>query len=72
MLREHTWAHNVERGILMGTCDGKGHSDGAYDVTEHIWGNIIERGTLSVRGHSDRNTSVRWHCDGAANVREHT
>ncbi|CAI9611374.1 unnamed protein product [Staurois parvus] len=32
MLRGHKWAPTVERGTLMGTCDGKGHSDGEYDV----------------------------------------
>ncbi|CAI9578866.1 unnamed protein product [Staurois parvus] len=24
-------AHIVERGTLVGTCEGKGHSDGEYD-----------------------------------------
>ncbi|CAI9578891.1 unnamed protein product [Staurois parvus] len=48
MLRGNKWTHTVERGTLMGTCDGNGHSDGKYDV----------------KGHSDRDLSVRGHSDG--------
>ncbi|CAI9544809.1 unnamed protein product [Staurois parvus] len=40
MLRGHKWANTVERGTLMGTCDGKGHSDGEYDVKRHSDGEI--------------------------------
>ncbi|CAI9600380.1 unnamed protein product [Staurois parvus] len=35
MLKEHKWAHTLERGTLIGTCDGKGHSDVEYDVKGH-------------------------------------
>ncbi|CAI9537423.1 unnamed protein product [Staurois parvus] len=45
MLGGTLMATTVERGTLMGTWDGKGHSDGEYDGV-----------TLSVRGHFDGNT----------------
>ncbi|CAI9604760.1 unnamed protein product [Staurois parvus] len=41
----------------MGTCDGKGHCDGEYDVKVHSDGELMEgdnvMGIPDVKGHSD-------------------
>ncbi|CAI9622076.1 unnamed protein product [Staurois parvus] len=37
-------AHTVERGSLMGTCDGKRHSDGEYYVKGTLMGKYDGKG----------------------------
>ncbi|CAI9615310.1 unnamed protein product [Staurois parvus] len=58
MLRGHKWAHTVERGTLMGTCDRKGHSDEEY----HRKGHSDEE--YHRKGHSDEEYDGKGHSDG--------